>query len=461
MQAVAQPPPDQDAKAAGPCLPATVRKWLTVGAVIALCTIPFIRSYEIRERPLGEDEIYWVGQAYYFHLAFAQWNWRHPDWQLLPARENPVLGKYVIGLGLRLNGLSVTSPDWLGVFYIIAKDRPNAWGDVHDRAERQAVLNRMAPATRELAWVQGLFEHPVEYATTARAIMLLFGALAIVLVFVLTALYTKPLTAFLAAVAFALHPAVVSGYTEVGADILAIAFSLLAVVHFAWVERCVWRRNARPGLARALVCAGGAFSVAFAVGSKMNAVAVGFLGALLCLVFVARYLRHRMPEAKDSAVTMVCLLILSLALFVGSNPGNYPNPVKGVWSVYAAQQRSLEVQKGIPAKRHPLRSASERIRAMAGLTALHPAAFALIFGALVFQVLAAHRAGQPLPLIALWWLVAFVAVTAWLPFARPRYALPVIAPSVILVAGACDRLFGWLRQRKSAAMANNPTPALS
>ena len=432
-----------------------------IAGLIALCSIPFIRSYEIRERPLGEDEIYWVGQAYYFHLAFEQWDWGHPDWQLLPARENPVLGKYVIGLGLRLNGLSVTSPDWLGIFYIIAKDRPNAWGDVHDRAERQAVLDRMAPATREPALVQGQFEHPIEYATTARAVMLLSGALAIVLVFVLTARYTGPLTAFLAAAVFALHPAVVAGYTEVGVDILATAFSLLAVVHFALVERCVWRRSARPGLVRALVCAGGGFSVAFAVGSKMNAVVVGFLGALLCLFFIVKFLRHHAPEAKDSAATMLCLLILSLAVFVGSNPGNYPNPVKGVWSAYADQQRSLEVQKGIPAKRHPLRSASERIRAMTDLTAFHPAVFGLVFGAFVFQVIAARRAGQPLPLIALWWLIAFVAVTAWLPFARPRYALPVIAPSVILVAGAGDRLFGWLWRRKSGAATSDPRPALS
>ncbi len=432
-----------------------------VGAVIVLCTIPFSRSYPGRDRALGEDEIYWIGQAYYFHLAFERWDWAHPDWQLLPARENPVLGKYILGLGLRLAGLSVNQPDWLGVFYIIAKDRPNAWGDAHDRAERQAVVDRMAPATRELALTQGLFQHSLEYATAARAVMLMFGTLAVVLVFALTALYTRPLVAFFAAIVFALHPAVVAAYTEVGVDILAIAFSLLGVVHFALIERRVWRSSPRPRLVRALLCASGGLSVAGAVGSKLSAVVVGFLGAVLCLFLIVRFVHQHVPEAKESATTLLCLLIISAALFVGLNPANYPNPVRGLWSVYADQQRSLQVQKGIPAKRHPLRSGGERVLAIAGLTALHPLVFGLIVAAFAVQIAAARRAAQPVPLVALWWLIAVVMVTAWLPFARPRYALPVIAPSVIVLAAAADQLIGWLRQTKPASLSSNSTPALS
>lgn len=458
MQSAAQPSPDRDATAAPLARARVIRKWLTVGAVIALCGIPFLRSYAHRDRPLDEDEIYWVGQAYYYHLALEQWDWTHPDWQLLPARENPVLGKYVIGLGLRLAGLRVTKPDWLGIFYIIAKDRPNAWGDPQDRAERQAVLDRMTPATRDLALVQGQFEHPIEYATVARAVMLVFGVLAVVLVLMLTALYTRPLIAFLAAAAFALHPAVVAAYMEVGVDILAITFSLLAVVHFVWIERCVWRHSTWPKLGRVLVCAGGGVSLAFAVGSKMNAAIVGFLGALLCVGFIIKCLRHRLREAGDSAATMLCLLLVSLSVFVGLNPGHYPNPAKGVWSAYADQQRSLEVQKGIPAKRHPLRSASERLRAIADLTAFHPVGFGLIVGAFVLQTIVACRPDQRSSIIVLWWLIAFVAVAAWLPFARLRYALPVIAPSVILLAVAGDRLFGRLRRKKPACLTSNAAP---
>ena len=415
------------------------RQWLKIGAIIVLCCIPFFRSYDSRDVPLGEDEIYWVGQTYYFHLAFEQRDWSHPDWQLLPSRENPVLGKYVIGAGLWLNGLHVTTPDWLGVFYVIAKDRPNAWGTGRDRQERQAVLDRMQPEVRELVVNQDRFEYPVAMAPAARAVMLVFGALAVVAVFILASLYINVVAAFVAALLFALHPAVVAAYTEVGVDILAIAFSLVAVVHFAIIERGVWRGSARPGLYRALITLGGALSLAFAVGSKMNAVVVGFLGLAMCLCFAVAFLRRKSAAAKDSLATMLVTLVIAGVVFVGSSPLNYPNPVRGVWRLYADQQRSLEVQKTIPAKKHPLTTVGERLQAMSDMTALHPALFALVIAAFFLSIVAACRTASS-SMIALWWLLAFLIVTPWLPFARPRYALPVIAPSIILICGAGDRL---------------------
>jgi len=75
-------------------------------------------------------------------------------------------------------------------------------------------------------------------------------------------------------------------------------------------------------------------------------------------------------------------------------------------------------------------------------------AFCLVIGAFLFQIIEAWRARKPPPIIALWWLIAVLMVGAWLPFARPRYALPVIAPSVILVCSACGQLAGLLRRRK-------------
>jgi hypothetical protein len=179
----------------------------------------------------------------------------------------------------------------------------------------------------------------------------------------------------------------------------------------------------------------------------------------LCLFFISNYLRHQ-AEAKASATTMLCLLLIASAIFIGLDPGNYPNPVKGFWSAYADQQRSLEVQKGIPAKRHPLRSISERVRAMADLTAFHPAVFGVVVTAVLFTFISAPR-WQPLPVIALWWVLAFAIVTAWLPFARPRYALPVITPSIILVAGASERVFAWLRRKSSAAATSSATASSS
>jgi hypothetical protein len=430
-----KPQPDQSASSAAASRRVSIQRWLMAMALIVLCCIPFFRSYEGRDRPVTLEEIYWIGQTYYYHLAFERMDWSHPDWQLLPARENPQLGRCVIGLGLQLNGLSITNVDWLGYYYhIIFK----GWGHGREREQRQAVLDRMQPAARDRVVNQDRFEYPVAYATTARAVMLIFGVFAVLIVFVLTSLYNNSVIAFLAALMFSLHPAVVFAYTHVGVDILAIAFSLLTVVHFELIKRCVWRRCSRPGLCRALVCASGGLSLAFAVGSKLNAVVVGFLGEILCLFFAGAFLRRQSSESKDSCTAMLVLLVISLLVFGGSNPVHYLNPVTGLWAGYADQQRNLDIQQEVlPGA---LKTWNERFSAVATITAFHRVVFVLVVGAFLLGVVETWMAGKPPSIIALWWLLAMVAVTTWLPFARPLYVLPVIAPSLILICSAVERL---------------------
>jgi hypothetical protein len=425
---------------AGNARPLRARDWLVVAALVVLCAIPYLRSYQHRNDPLGEDEIYWIGQTYYFHLAFEKLDWSNPDWHLLPARENPALGKFLLGSGLRLNGLSVTNPDWLGVFYLIAKDRPNAWGAGRDFQDRVAVVQRMTPAVRDLALRQGQFDCPIQFATTARAIMVLFGMVSVLAVYYLASLYAGRGMALVAALLFVLHPAVTEAYTEVSMDILAVAFSLLAVIHFVLIERRVWHGCRRPGLGRALVCAGGGLCLALAVGSKMNAVVAGLLGAVLGGIWLVEFLRTKAAGAGESFKAMLAVLVVALLLFAGLNPVDYPNPLAGVWHTYADQQRSLDVQKTIPAVRKPLEGAAEHVRALAAMTAMYPALFALLAAAFFWELVKSPSRGG-LPVIGLWWVIAVLAVGLWLPFARPRYALPVIAPSVVLICTAwgCSR----------------------
>jgi hypothetical protein len=412
------------------------------GAVVVLCCIPFFRSFENRDRTPTPEEIYWIGQTYYYHLAFERMDWSHADWQLIPARENPPLGRCVIGLGLQLNGLSVTNIDWLGAYYhIIFK----GWGQGREREQRQAVIDRMQPAVRDGVVNHDRFEYPVAYVTTARAVMLVFGVISILLVFVLASLYLDEAFAFLAALMFSLHPAVVTAYTYLGVDILAIAFSLLTVLHFEWINRCVWRRCSCPGLCRALLCLSGGLSLAFAVGSKLNAVVVGFLGAMLCLFFAASFLMRSRGESKDSCKAMLVLLGIATLVFVGSNPVNYPHPITALWSEYATPQRIIEIQKEVlPGALHTW---GERLSALATMVAFGPVFFILLPGAFLLEVMETLRAGRPLSIIALWWLLAVVIVTAWLPFARPLHVLPVIAPSVILAGGAVGRLVQMCRSK--------------
>ena len=437
-----KPQPDRGAPAAAVSRRASVQQWLMAGAVIVLCCIPFFRSYENRDRTPTPEEIYWIGQTYYYHLAFEQRDWSHADWQLIPARENPPLGRCVIGLGLQLNGLSVTNVDWLGAYYhIIFK----GWGQGREREQRQAVIDRMPPAVRDGVVNQDRFEYPVAYVTTARAVMLVFGVISILLVFVLASLYMDEAFAFLAALMFSLHPAVVTAYTYLGVDILAIAFSLLTVLHFEGINRCVWRRCSRPGLCRALLCLSGGLSLAFAVGSKLNAVVVGFLGAMLCLSFAASFLMRSRAEARDSCQATLVLLGIAALVFVGSNPVNYPHPITALWSEYTTPQRIIEIQKEVlPGALHTW---GERLSALATMVAFGPVFFILLTGAFLLEGMETLRAGRPLSIIALWWLLAVVIVTAWLPFVRPLHVLPVIAPSVILAGGAVGRLVHLCRSK--------------
>lgn len=423
---------------------ALVRRWLLVLAGVVLFCVPFFRSYEERDRTPTLEEFYWVGQTYYYHLAVEQGDWTNPDWQLIPARENPQLGRCIIGLGLQLDGLSVTNLDWLGYYYhIIFK----GWGEGRERDQRQAVVDRMQPAVRDMVVNHDSFEYPVACITAGRAVMLVFGIISIMLVFILTSLYAGEGIGFLAALAFALHPAVVTAYTHLGVDILAIAFSLLTVLHFEWIKRRVWQSGSRPRLYRALICVTGGLSLAFAIGSKLNALVVGFLGAALCLLYLVSYLWRRDPQARDTWQAMLFLLLISFFFFVASNPLSYPHPISALWSIYTTPQRIMEIQRQVlPGA---LNGLGERFSSVASIVAFSPALFALVVGAFLLEIIQNWKAGEPWSIPALWWLLAFVVVTAWLPFARPLHVLPVIAASVVLTGSAIGRLIQIGRARSA------------
>ena len=78
-------------------------------ACIAPAITVLLASFLFPANRIHEDEIYWIGSSYYYQLAVVEGDASNPDWQLLPARENPVLGKSVIGLALQIAGHPVTT----------------------------------------------------------------------------------------------------------------------------------------------------------------------------------------------------------------------------------------------------------------------------------------------------------------------------------------------------------------
>src|SRR5687768_1535066 len=95
--------------------PSRARFWVAVAWSAVLLVLVVGQAAWTAGAPAHTDEIYWTGSAYYLDLIL-RGETRHPDWQLLPARENPPIGKYLIGAALKAGGTSVETPDLLGEF---------------------------------------------------------------------------------------------------------------------------------------------------------------------------------------------------------------------------------------------------------------------------------------------------------------------------------------------------------
>lgn len=412
-----------------------------MAAVFVLCLIPFLRASRSIQREPGLDEIHWIGQSYYFHLAFEKGEWSHPDWRLIPATQNPVIGKYIIGLGLHLNGQSITNLDWLGVYYQVVK---RGWGEGRDRELREELMTHVSPAVREAA-EHDQFNYSPQVLTTARAVMMLFGILSTVLMFVLCTQIMGRIPAFLAALIFALHPVIAVADTNVGVDILAIFFSLLAFLHFLLIQRRVWADHQHEGWIRTLVVAAGGASVGLAVGAKPNAMIIVVFGGVLAAAYLAAFVLDRTKALREQFLAMTLLLVVALVLFVVSNPVNFPNVVSGVKAGFVDAQRAVVLEQAVLPD--PLTRWGQKLYALATMTSGHPVVFLLIIVAAGAQLTELRSWKERLPIAALWWSVAVTMVAVWLPFARPRYVLPVIAPSIIVLCLGIDRLEKKYRAR--------------
>ncbi len=100
------------------------------------------------------DEPLWIASAYYFD-RLVHGDVSHPDWQLLPARETPPVGKYLFGAALWLQGRPIRSIERLASWYEGWRAVPGAFGTGREAAEREAVVHRL-PADVRTAVSQGL-----------------------------------------------------------------------------------------------------------------------------------------------------------------------------------------------------------------------------------------------------------------------------------------------------------------
>jgi hypothetical protein len=430
--------------------------WLMLWALGTALTLSFWARPNAT--PIQEDEIYWIGSSYYFDLAFIHPDWRSADWQLLPARENPPVAKYAIGLGLTAAGQSIGSPDLLSCFYVLFESIPGAWGSGADFAKRAAVVSRMSPDFREKLRRTNQINLAPAILRPARAVMIICSALASLLVFLLGRRALLGWSAWLASQALLMHPVVVDSYNHAMSDAVALLFSTAAAVALlAWIEKNLSPSpRRRAGLVRSALAG---LLLALACAAKMNSLVVVLLaGASVGFVATGWWTRRETNRVVSAVGLGGVILGVALIAFIALNP----TIVQDVWGGLVATVSEHRQTETIQVKilQGHLATLAEKFSGVATLTAFSQ----IVCGVLaVYALRCLLSARTGIKFIAAWWLIAWVCVTVWIPFLRLRYAMPLVAPSILLTAIFCEeivRLVGSAIAKDRPVEAENlPSPA--
>ena len=475
------------------------------------CLLPaliVLLSYILsRPKDIHEDEIYWIGSSYYYQLAVIDGDASNTDWQLLPARENPVLGKYVLGAALQFAGHPITTPDLLGSFYLIFADMPGAWGSDEAFEKRLAVAGRVEPSLRdEVRSGRGI---PLDDSqlSVARHTSLLFGMLAAIGLAILGQQCHWRVGGVLAGILFGLHPIVSNAYSLAMIDIIAMAFSIWFMVGLVSILRLpkktgldcneqsrtskqnkpqssdetaratsVQKANAflnRSFMQQVAVTLFTAVMLAFACGCKMNSLIVAATAAgcgIWCLFQALRYRTGQSalsqgsvtqqhappgfvnltPEILNTRVWMLITVgLLAVILFIGTNPALYGDPIDGVLALSYEHALTADLQEDMLGGR--LTTISERVQALATLVCRGPLGFigmCMTVGWIAYYCVREQSIGI---ILVLWWAIALLLLMMWIPFEWERYALPLLPPTM-LILGATLEIIGnaaWSKLTRS------------
>lgn len=396
------------------------------------------------ERP-HVDEVYWIGSAYYFDLAVLRGELDHPDWRLLPARENPPIGKYLIGAALYAGGIRVETLDALGSYYLTFWD----WGEGEDRAKRQAVVDRMTPGV-ERAVRRAAYRpiHPAELYI-GRALVMVLGFGSVLGVASIGRACSGRTTGAIAALAFASHPIIILAYMRTLVDIIALFFSIMAVRLLLATLRPAFGGPRRSWAATAGLGIATGLALALACGSKMNALVVAALAGVVWLCLVVRAAGSAGRSARAPAVGLGIGCFVAAVVFVASNPALYPDLRSGLFALVEEHRRTAQLQIGFLGRHIWLDPGADRLLAVADLVGIRPEAFLAVGLAAVWQSVDGLRRFSHNTVVCLWWWISVALVVVWIPFAWGRYAAPAVPPSVLVLAKSIVDAIGAVRDRSA------------
>jgi hypothetical protein len=168
----------------------------------------------------------------------------------------------------------------------------------------------------------------------------------------------------------------------------------------------------------------------------MNSLVVAILAGV-AIATTALEAWRRISRARAVAVLGhgAGLFAIAVAVFIAINPAILQDVPGGLAATVSEHRLTEAIQ--VKFLQGHLGALGQKLGAVATMTIFHPAACV----GLALCALACLRSKRPgVRFIAVWWLIAWVCVSAWIPFFRLRYVMPMIAPTVLLGAVLVESL---------------------
>lgn len=280
-----------------------------VALVVALAAVTVVVLYQQALRqPFSVDESRWISTSRYFWITFVDGDVFGPAWQPnYLVLTHPPVARYVIGLGLALQGWS---PELLNGRY---------------DTDRSRDFNRRAGN------VPGR-----ELLDAARRVVLVFGVGAALLLYPIGRSLAGPPAGAIAVVLALAHPLLATLWTRALAESVLAFFCLLSI--WLTIRLAAFTGPYRAGFGRAL---GLGVAVGLATATKLSGALVA---AGLVLYAVARQTVRLWRERSLAGVgSWVDAGLAAIVVFVAVNPLLYPNPA---WrSVMLFEHRRYEMEQ--------------------------------------------------------------------------------------------------------------------
>lgn len=421
-------------------------RWERAGALLSIF-IPFIiflwRADAKLDGPLDHDELYWIGGSCELADLITSRPFSDPAWGLGPIREHPQLGRILVGLLLTHTGGCGNGMELLAIFY--DRHRLDPRNDGRNLPERLVTPDNPIPRLSSGRIEQLRSGEPwydPDLLRRGRLISATFGAFAILGIYLAGSRLSSHRAGVLAASAFALHPIAAGCYSTALIDMAAQTF---AIYFFVVLMRCFGdssagtaetRRGARwTGILLA------ALLLACALGTKLVTLPIPVAAAGTAAFFHMAGRRARVEGYHRARDTIIAVLLLGGALFAATNAALYREPITGFVALIAHQQRleqTADYMRQLSGLDLYLPTFAERLGAVARGSFGVPGMICVALAGVSLAVFRPRSA--PVALLLSWWLATFAIVTVSIPFPWYRYFLPLIPPSVLILASALELL---------------------